>query len=113
MPNAPLRPCLHPGCGALVVRGRCDRHAVQERNEYDFRRGSSAARGYDARWRRLRERILSEEPLCRICGRAEAKHVDHIVPKARGGTDDRDNLQPLCHSCHSRKTAEEDGRWGR
>lgn len=24
-----------------------------------------------------------------------------------------DNLQPLCHECHSAKTAREDGRWGK
>ena len=27
-------------------------------------------------------------------------HVDHIVPRALGGTDDPDNLQALCHSCN-------------
>ncbi|NBW09689.1 MAG: HNH endonuclease [Caulobacteraceae bacterium] len=50
--------------------------------------------------------ILREEPLCRHCG-AAASQVDHIVPLSRGGTDARENLQPLCHSCHSKKTASE------
>ena len=32
--------------------------------------------------------------------------------QGKGRTDDKNkNLQALCHSCHSRKTAEEDGRW--
>lgn len=52
---------------------------------------------------------LRREPLCRECwvhGRVtEATQVDHIVPLAEGGTNDPDNLQSLCHSCHSRKTA--------
>lgn len=29
-----------------------------------------------------------------------------------GGSDDPDNLQGMCHDCHSAKTAKEDGRWG-
>ena len=41
-----------------------------------------------------------------------ATEVDHIVPKSAGGTDAMDNLQALCKSCHSRKTAKE-GRWGK
>ena len=36
-----------------------------------------------------------------------------ISPPVRsGGTDDEENLQALCHECHSAKTASEDGRWG-
>jgi len=36
-----------------------------------------------------------------------AHHVDHVVAKRQGGTDALDNLQALCHSCHSKKTASE------
>lgn len=46
-----------------------------------------------------------------VMGKGEA-HVDHIVPKVDGGTDDMENLQTLCRSCHSRKTALEDGGFG-
>lgn len=44
------------------------------------------------------------EPTCRVCG-ARATDVDHVVPKRAGGPDAHSNLQSLCHSCHSRKTA--------
>jgi len=37
--------------------------------------------------------------------------VDHKQSRASGGLSTMDNLQGLCHSCHSRKTATEDGRW--
>lgn len=33
-----------------------------------------------------------------------AKQVDHIVPKAKQGTDDLSNLQSICVPCHDDKT---------
>jgi 5-methylcytosine-specific restriction endonuclease McrA len=33
--------------------------------------------------------------------------VDHITPKAQGGTDDLSNLQSICDPCHAEKTARE------
>lgn len=85
--------------------------------ERDKARGSAHARGYGRAWERLRAAVLAEEPLCRECAKAgrvtAAEDVDHIVPRARGGTDDRANLQPLCAPCHSTKTATEDGGFGR
>ena len=36
------------------------------------------------------------------CQRKEIQ-ADHIVPLAKGGLDCKDNLQPLCKSCNSRK----------
>jgi hypothetical protein len=32
-------------------------------------------------------------------------HVDHIIPRARGGADVEENLQLLCPQCNSRKGA--------
>ena len=75
-------------------------------------RETSAARGYGSQWRRLRRMILAAEPLCRACGRL-ATDLDHVVPRAMGGTDSPANLQPLCRACHSSKTAVEDGGFGR
>lgn len=73
-------------------------------------RGSAAKRGYDRTWQRLRLAHLGRQPLCVRCAKP-AKHVDHIQPIAKGGPRlDPANLQSLCHSCHSRKTATEDRR---
>lgn len=108
MPSRPRRPCTQPGCAELTLDGRCPAHQRQ----YDNSRGTAAERGYGARWRRLRMMILRRDPICRMCNRAASVHVDHIVPRARGGQDTDGNLQGLCPSCHSRKTAREDGGFG-
>ena len=62
----------------------------------------------DKRWQQLRQRQLLVEPWCAVCG-ARATDVDHIKPH-RGDLRlflDEGNLQSLCHSCHSKKTAKE------
>lgn len=69
-------------------------------------------RGYGAKWDVIRERVLKRDKgLCQLCLRAgvvrEAKTVDHIIPKAHGGTDAESNLQSLCWPCHKAKTARE------
>jgi hypothetical protein len=65
----------------------------------------------DPDWLKRRKRILDREPWCRACAelgyRTKATTVDHIVPRARGGTHEDSNLQPLCKLCHDAKTARE------
>lgn len=100
--NTPCRAFRCPNFGDPY----CDAHKAA----YDRRRGSANSRGYGAEWKKLREQVLREEPLCRICRRADSREVDHIIPKPVG-TDERWNLQGLCKPCHSRKTKQEDGRW--
>lgn len=33
----------------------------------------------------------------------ELMTIDHIVPKSKGGTNDLENLQPMCNACNARK----------
>jgi 5-methylcytosine-specific restriction protein A len=87
------------------------------RRDYDRHRPNSAMRGFGRPWRRLRESILNRDPLCvNLFGIKDhvalSTDVDHILPVAQGGTEDASNLQGLCHSCHSRKTANEVGFGG-
>ncbi len=108
MANRALRPCCYPGCTELVSRGYCDKH----------RKPNPTGKYHN--WyclpiwtQMLRPGQLLREPFCRECAkygiRTEATDVDHIEPFKGdwGKFTDRDNLQSLCHSCHSRKTARE------
>lgn len=119
MPMRAMHPCAEPGCVELVREGQyCAVHFNTHSQQYNRERGSAAKRGYGARWQRVRRMFLAAHPVCEdpygihVNQVVLATDVDHIVPKAKGGGDGDDNLQALCHACHSRKTAKEDGRWG-
>ena len=78
-------------------------------------RPSRHARGYGTAWDRLRLTILKRDRhLCQPCnanGRTSAAtSVDHITPKAKGGTDDPTNLQSICSECREAKDAADRGR---
>ena len=55
--------------------------------------------------------------LCQPClsrGRpTPATEVDHIKPKAKGGTDASDNLQAICRDCHEAKSSVDRGERAR
>ncbi len=114
MPRIPDHPCAHPGCPALVPRGRkyCAEHAAIHTED----QRPAAARGYGAAWRGARKRYLAAHPMCVECmkeGRCvKATDIDHIIPH-RGDMKlfwDESNWQPLCHRHHSIKTRREDSR---
>ncbi|MBX3634018.1 MAG: HNH endonuclease [Rubrivivax sp.] len=114
MPIAAPKPCSV--CGMLVRAGgaRCDLHVVREGTFADARRGSRHERGYGSAWDRKRKRILARDHgICQIGRRQGLIHpgteVDHIVPRAQGGTDDDGNLQTACTACHRAKTQAETG----
>lgn len=65
-----------------------------------------------AAWKRNRAGFLMANPLCLKCEESNiiepAVAVDHITPIRQGGNKwSYSNLQPLCLSCHAKKTREE------
>jgi 5-methylcytosine-specific restriction enzyme A len=75
-------------------------------------RQSRHERGYGWEWEKARKRVLVRDKyLCQLCMKAKrvrvATDVDHIVPRAQGGSEADDNLQSLCGDCHKAKTARE------
>ena len=113
------RPCAG-GCGAVVVSGRCaacSARAGNKRVERD--RLNSSQRGYGWKWQKTSAARLVKHPWCvdpyRVHVLPEpATLTDHITPH-RGNMKlfwEPTNWQSLCDSCHSRKTAEEDGGFG-
>jgi len=118
-PRKPRKPCSFPGCPELTEDRYCDKHKKEVDSEYN-RTSSHYKHLYNSsRWRRLRIQFIRVHPLCEVCKRKgvvnAAEIVDHIKPHQgnEGLFWNESNWQALCKSCHDRKTAKEDGRWGR
>ena len=55
---------------------------------------------------KIRNSVLERDGYtCQHRGSADDLTIDHIYPESRGGSDDMDNLQVLCHRCNSIKGA--------
>lgn len=134
MPTTPLRPCLTPGCPERVAFGRCTTH----RKQYQLYRGTSASRGYGSAWQAFRLRYLGQlvalgippvcgarlpdgpttaHSQCHALGllNGVGLHLDHDPPLTevertdRATVCDAQRIVLLCASCHSIKTATEEG----
>ena len=87
-------------CGA-IVKDRCDRCYPSHAG------GSSTKRGYDRQWRNVRERHLTDNPLCEDCmdrgitKAAEQVHHEITISDAPHLRLDRSNLRSLCVVCHA------------
>jgi len=112
-----MPPCRVQNCPNISVsHGYCSQHIplyLQDRQVYDDNRPNANQRGYTYRWHKVSRLYLKEHPLCVICqkeGRVtEAIIVDHITPH-KGNQElfwNDSNWQPLCKSCHDKKTATE------
>jgi len=114
----PLRPCRHPSCNILTDNTYCDKHRQEVNARRETNRLSAHERGYTSKWRKASKDYLSKHPWCVECEKQgvhePATETDHIIPH-KGDMKlfwDRNNWQGLCHVCHSKKTAMEDGGYG-
>ena len=85
-------PYINEGFGSLVLSAlkpdRCNRVNLSEEEKEEF--------------------LQSYHHECSHCQlRCDKLEIDHILPLASGGTNEIDNLQPLCMDCHNKKTTEE------
>lgn len=76
------------------------------------------------RWRKLRLKVIAEQPVCVLCNRLPSNVVDHRIAWKSAKSEqereyllwDRSNLRGCCKTCHDRKTSAKDnphafGRW--
>ena len=113
--------CKQLGCvGVAVTDGYCSSHYRGPVSTDDMLRGVRVRPDYHMlyntrAWKRLRRSVMSDQPVCQRCLSNTiievTTDIDHIIPH-KGDHHlfyDKDNLQGLCHKCHSWKTAREEG----
>jgi 5-methylcytosine-specific restriction endonuclease McrA len=65
----------------------------------------------------VRDYILARDNhQCKSCGRTASEvslQIDHIVPLAKGGSNDMSNFQVLCKYCNQKKSSKFDSRFRR
>lgn len=118
----PKRLCNHAGCNQLVSYDQtyCSKHKEEaKKNHYDNYENRKKIGGKyfwfykSKRWQKLSRLHRMNYPMCEQCLKdgivRKADLVDHIE-EIRDNWEkrfDEDNLQSLCHSCHWKKTKEE------
>ena len=117
MPPRIPKACRKQGCPLTTTdaSGYCSKHKPINTGWSRYQKGRSRhQRGYGSAWDNLRNQVLQRDRYicqCDECKRSgiikDATHVDHIVAKAHGGTDDLSNLRAINEMCHRKKTAKE------
>ena len=95
MPFKAKRNCPITGCPNLVTQGRCPQHTTRRPDL----RPPSSQRGYSTHWHQTRGAYLKQHQVCVVCG-VRATDVDHIISRAKGGSDEWSNLQSQIGRAH-------------
>lgn len=87
-------------CGAITTERYCPEHKPKDRGS----RGGSTRR-----WRKLRAHVLARDlyrcQLGLVGCTVDATHVDHLIPRSKGGKDTMSNLVAACRNCNLKKGA--------
>jgi 5-methylcytosine-specific restriction protein A len=98
--------CGHPGCARLADSGEryCREHTREPASAEPFRNAlrANASLYNTARWKKLRNKKIKENPYCAKCGAGERLEVHHLVPPRGNGElfFDEGNMIVVCESCH-------------
>jgi 5-methylcytosine-specific restriction endonuclease McrA len=86
----------HSPIGRLSRKKAAAKTHAKRKGHGDLDMGGFIAKCADLQW------------VCQLCGKIlmpETVTIDHIVPIVHGGTNDLENLQPLCLHCNCKKSA--------
>ncbi len=70
-------------------------------------RAQKAGNGGSFTGKEWQELCLKYDCRCLRCGEKKKLTADHVIPVAKGGTSNIENIQPLCGSCNSSKGIKE------
>jgi len=119
----PKKICNEISCNTLIPMSEryCAAHKrdnIQRRNSHydkNFRNKKHQIFYSSSEWRKIRKIVMIKAGgLCASCMDmnivTNADVVDHIVPITIDYTKrlEESNLQPLCHTCHNKKTADDE-----
>jgi len=99
MPLTPLAFVNHLG---IFVEHKYLAYLKRHRRRCTINKARSIGRHTKSEWLAL---VASTNGICVLCGVMPMEAKDHIVSLFRGGSDAIGNIQPVCHSCNSRKGA--------
>ena len=107
MPYKPEQVCAWPGCPKTTHSRFCEEHKQMQSQAYErCIRRPETRKAYGSAWTRIRNEYVKTHPFCEECFKRGhmtlVDEVHHIVPVARGGTHNAENLMSLCKSCHTK-----------
>jgi 5-methylcytosine-specific restriction endonuclease McrA len=91
-------------------------HREQDRMEKSFEQLStkvvrSRLRSTDVSLYDLEDVVTTILPMCSVCWETKNLHLDHVIPKSKGGLNDYSNYQLLCAGCNSSKNDKDMDEW--
>lgn len=94
--------CLRAGCTSQTFRdGRCREHQTRR----PWQNTSARNQSRPSNWPSIRAQVLARDRFtCQMCGKRSDLEVDHIIPVAKGGSWEKENLWTLCGPDHRAKT---------